>query len=147
MSDSTLKTGHARNPYPFSGQLNQCFSNIPSRWYEVVHQISYIEQMFDNDYSTYFQFVNTFFEFFLKKLFRGFRVKYSYSNVKLQQESVDRKAKYEGVLWYAAKLRSIQEPIEVFDEELWHTLLDRATVIADTLVFIFKDGTKIKIDF
>ena len=56
------------------------------------------------------------------------------------------KAKYEGVLWYAAKLRTIQEPIEVFDEELWHTLLDRVTVTADTLVFIFKDGTEIEIE-
>ena len=102
--------------------------------------------MFDNDYITYFQFVNTFFEIFLKKFFRGFRVKYSYSNVKLQQEAVERKAKYEGVLWYAAKLRTIQEPIEVFDEELWHTLLDRATVTADTLVFIFKDGTEIEME-
>ena len=65
---------------------------------------------------------------------------------KLQREAVERKAKYEGVLWYAAKLRTIQEPIEVFDEELWHTLLDRATVTADTLVFIFKDGTEIEIE-
>ena len=65
---------------------------------------------------------------------------------KLQREAVERKAKYEGVLWYAAKLRTIQEPIEVFEEELWHTLLDRATVTEDTLVFIFKDGTEIEIE-
>lgn len=66
--------------------------------------------------------------------------------VKLQNKIDERKSKYEGIIRYAARLRSLQKPIEIFDEELWYTLLDRVTVKTDTLVYTFKDGTEIEIE-
>lgn len=66
--------------------------------------------------------------------------------VKLQNKIDERKAKYEGIIRYAARLRTLQKPIEIFDEELWHTLLDKVTVTKDTLIFVFKDGMEIEIE-
>ena len=65
---------------------------------------------------------------------------------KVIEEKDKRKAKYQNILRYANHLKELTEPIKQFDDELWFSLLDKATVKEKSIIYQFKDGREIEIE-
>ena len=65
---------------------------------------------------------------------------------KVIEEKDKRKAKYQNILRYANHLKELTEPIKQFDDELWVSLLDKATVKEKSIIYQFKDGREVEIE-
>lgn len=65
---------------------------------------------------------------------------------KVIEEKDKRKAKYQNILRYANHLKELTEPIKQFDDELWFSLLDKATVKEKSIIYQFKDGREVEIE-
>lgn len=68
---------------------------------------------------------------------------------KLQAEEkkvAERKARYHRMLNILKILETSESILEVFDENVWNAVLENLTVFHDgSMVFLFKDGTEVKI--
>ena len=63
-----------------------------------------------------------------------------------EQKAADRKARYQRMMKILNILESSESFLEIFDENVWNTVLENLTVFHDgSMVFLFKDGTEIKI--
>jgi len=63
-----------------------------------------------------------------------------------EEKTADRKARYHRMLNILKILESSESILEAFDENVWNGVLENLTVFHDgSMVFLFKDGTEIKI--
>jgi len=63
-----------------------------------------------------------------------------------EQKAADRNARYQQMLKILKILESSESILETFDENIWNAVLENLTVFHDgSMVFLFKDGTEIKI--
>ena len=63
-----------------------------------------------------------------------------------EQKAADRKARYQRMMKILNILESSESFLETFDENVWNAVLENLTVFHDgSMVFLFKDGTEIKI--
>ncbi len=63
-----------------------------------------------------------------------------------EQKAAERKARYHRMLNILRILETSESILEAFDENVWNAVLENLTVFHDgSMVFLFKDGTEIKI--
>lgn len=63
-----------------------------------------------------------------------------------EQKAAERKARYHRMLNILKILETSESILEAFDENVWNAVLENLTVFHDgSMVFLFKDGTEIKI--
>ena len=70
-----------------------------------------------------------------------------YARLQAEEQAVaERKARYTKMLNILKILENSEFALDTFDENVWNTVLENVTVFHDgSMVFLFKDGTKVKI--